>query len=428
MPLPTSCAVEIDSQRGIYKVDDQIWDVGRNYKLVQIIGSGVYGIVCKGLIKATMQTVAVKRMDDVLSHHELAKRVLREVCIMRRLSHNNILSLVDIFIGVSKQSNKKVGTDVYIVTEYADKDLKPENVLLFSPVIAKICDFNLSRSVEEGSEAMLDQNRAAQRRQNPRSRRRYTSLVVTRNYRAPEVIMSHGDYTSAIDIWSLGCIFWELLSVTSRQGKASNYPTDCLFHPKLEEYDTPKDNEYFLKDGDKYRFQLLNEIFNVIGTPCWKDIESIPSHKWRKYLKSLPGKVGKLNETLGNIDKEALDLLSRMLCFDPTRRCTAKEALNHQYFKNMSTIEMVRANLSTKLAKEISLHKIEHPALALRKLEDVIKKHNDGTHGQDIKKISLLLENEVKEQHKTTLVPRNIYGGRIKTQVGLIPKVKRIKN
>ncbi|XP_059065377.1 mitogen-activated protein kinase FUS3 isoform X3 [Cryptomeria japonica] len=378
---------------------------------------------------------------------------------------NRCRKVVDIFIGVSKQSNKKVGTDVYIVTEYADKgnllnfmnqlhsdytriimqqilegvnfmhssgvwhrDLKPENVLLFSPVIAKICDFNLSRSVEEGSEAMLDQNRAAQRRQNPRSRRRYTSLVVTRNYRAPEVIMSHGDYTSAIDIWSLGCIFWELLSVTSRQGKASNYPTDCLFHPKLEEYDTPKDNEYFLKDGDKYRFQLLNEIFNVIGTPCWKDIESIPSHKWRKYLKSLPGKVGKLNETLGNIDKEALDLLSRMLCFDPTRRCTAKEALNHQYFKNMSTIEMVRANLSTKLAKEISLHKIEHPALALRKLEDVIKKHNDGTHGQDIKKISLLLENEVKEQHKTTLVPRNIYGGRIKTQVGLIPKVKRIKN
>lgn len=64
---------------------------------------------------------------------------------------------------------------------------------------------------------MLDQNKAAQGRQYPRSRRRYTSVVITRNYRAPKVIMSHGDYTSAIDKWSLGCIFWGFLDATRKR-------------------------------------------------------------------------------------------------------------------------------------------------------------------------------------------------------------------
>jgi mitogen-activated protein kinase 1/3 len=175
----------------------------------------------------------------------LAKRVLREVCIMRRLIHPYIISLTDVF--TSKNLEKPDSTDLYIATEFAEcgdmyhqrepmtaetirtliwqllvavnfmhschvwhRDIKSENVLLTGSLQAKLCDFGLSRSALETS-SYMDAKPTTGRKKKPVLTRQYTKTVVTPSHRAPEVVMSQGQYTSAIDLWSVGCIFWELL-------------------------------------------------------------------------------------------------------------------------------------------------------------------------------------------------------------------------
>jgi len=206
----------------------------------------------------------------------------------------------------------------------------------------KICDFGLARIVEsdkvrsatkEGDHS-VDATRPPDFRSIQRAplTRQLTKHVVTRWYRAPELILIQ-PYTSAVDIWSLGCILAELLSM--QEGSVPGYQDRVPLFPGGTCY--PLSGESGLADE---RLDQLSVIFGVIGTPSDDDIASIG--KVNDYIKAL-GKIQPkkgLKERYPSADPSALDLLEKMLKFNPERRCTADEAIDHEFFRGVRRKDM----------------------------------------------------------------------------------------
>lgn len=159
------------------------------------------------------------------------------------------------------------------------RDLKPANILVNEDCTLKICDFGLSRgigappSTPGGARVCV--------------RRQLTKHVVTRWYRAPELILLQEEYNTAIDMWSIGCIFAELLTMMKE-----NVPSPALRRPLFPGsscFPLSADNPMAYTD----RVDQLNVIFEVIGTPVRGDIEATKSLKARTYLSSIPARPPK---------------------------------------------------------------------------------------------------------------------------------------
>ena len=167
------------------------------------------------------------------------------------------------------------------------RDLKSQNILLDpSTVVAKIADFGLARTFSLPSRA-------------------YTHEVVTLWYRAPEILMGMETYSCAIDVWSLGCIFAELTS-------------GC---PPFR--------------GDSEIDQML-KIFEVLGTPTaavWPGVQDLPFD-----IDQCPQWQAKSLRTIMHVpDPQALDLLGKMLHYDPRKRISAADAIHHPFFSNLKS-------------------------------------------------------------------------------------------
>lgn len=170
---------------------------------------------------------------------------------------------------------------------------------------------------------------------------------------------------------------------------------------------TPEHGELYIDDGDSPLAEQLDVIFDVIGTPCWKDIESVPSDAWRSYLKRLPGRAGNLGAQMASCDREAVDLLTRMLAFDPARRCTAEEALSHTYFSNFKQppdvgVPMKPEEVPVTLPEGQHFWQNPDAAAALGLLE---KELEQSTHDADggRRKLEWLLERESEGQQQQHL-------------------------
>lgn len=158
--------------------------------------------------------------------------------------------------------------------------------------------------------------------------RQLTKHVVTRWYRAPELILIQ-DYNSAVDMWSLGCILAELL--TMQEGNVPGYQDRKPLFPGGTCYPLSGEGDNLKKDE---RLDQLSVIFNVIGSPSSEDISTIG--KASQYIESLGVIEGKpFKEFFPTSSPAALDLLDRMLQFNPSRRLTAEEALQHEFFKTI---------------------------------------------------------------------------------------------
>ncbi|XP_076266271.1 mitogen-activated protein kinase rl isoform X2 [Rhynchophorus ferrugineus] len=167
------------------------------------------------------------------------------------------------------------------------RDLKPSNLLLNTNCDLKICDFGLARVADPDHDhtGFL------------------TEYVATRWYRAPEIMLNSKGYTKSIDIWSVGCILAEMLV---------NRP---IF-------------------PGKHYLDQLNHILGVLGSPSQEDLNCIINEKARSYLQSLPYKPKvPWAKLYPHADARALDLLDKMLTFNPHKRIDVEEALAHPYLE-----------------------------------------------------------------------------------------------
>ncbi|KAH9731827.1 mitogen-activated protein kinase 4 [Citrus sinensis] len=211
-----------------YNVYGNLFEVSRKYvPPIRPVGRGAYGIVCAAMNSETREEVAIKKIGNAFDNRIDAKRTLREIKLLRHMDHENIIAIKDII----RPPQRETFNDVYIVYELMDtdlhqiirshqdltddhcryflyqllrglkyvhsanvlhRDLKPSNLLLNANCDLKIGDFGLARTTSE-TDFM-------------------TEYVVTRWYRAPELLLNCSEYTAAIDIWSVGCILGEIMT------------------------------------------------------------------------------------------------------------------------------------------------------------------------------------------------------------------------
>ncbi|KAI8880623.1 Pkinase-domain-containing protein [Backusella circina FSU 941] len=302
---------------------EQEFIISEEYEFEKKIGKGAYGLVCAAVNKSTGQKCAIKKVCKLFERPILTKRALRELKLLQHFNgHKNIIRLYDMDIVDYSHFNeiylhlelmeadlhqiirsKQELTDEHFQSfiyqaccglkyihsaNVLHRDLKPTNLLVNTHCELKICDFGLSR-------AYINTNGEA-------DAGFMTEYVATRWYRAPEIMLSFKNYTKAIDMWSIGCILAELLG----------------YKPLFK--------------GEN-NVDQLNQILYVLGTPDEDTINHIGSIRAQQYIQSLE-KYHKipLNHLYTNASPYALDLLEKLLTFDPVSRIDVETALNHPYF------------------------------------------------------------------------------------------------
>jgi len=305
-----------------FEVDNCKFVIDNFYQPLKKLGHGAYGVVCSAMDTKRDAKVAIKKVQGTFDDLIDGKRILREVKLLRHFQHENVCGLLDLAPSPANVPFE----DLYIVMDFMEtdlhkiiyskntlsdehiqyfayqilkglkyihsadvlhRDLKPSNLLLNSNCDLKICDFGLARGFKSGGENEL------------------TEYVVTRWYRAPEVMCSCQDYSTGIDVWSVGCILAEL------HGRKPLFP------------------------GENYVKQM-NLIFSVLGTPEPEDYAFISNPKAMNYIKGLEKKPKVPLSTLyPHASAHALDLMERMLQFNPKKRITVNEALAHPYFEKL---------------------------------------------------------------------------------------------
>ncbi|KAF7844568.1 mitogen-activated protein kinase-like protein MMK2-like [Senna tora] len=302
----------------------------------------------------TREEVAIKKVGNAFDNRIDAKRTLREIKLLRHMDHENVMALKDII----RPPQKENFNDVYMVYELMDtdlhqiirsnqpltddhcripdssvyknagsvlskpitklflllrglkyvhsanvlhRDLKPSNLLLNANCDLKIGDFGLARTTSE-TDFM-------------------TEYVVTRWYRAPELLLNCSEYTAAIDIWSVGCILGEIMT---RQP---------LFPGKDYVHQLRLITEILILDIPLVHYNIL------IGSPDDTSLGFLRSDNARRYVRQLPQYPRQqFSARFPNMSPGAVDLLEKMLVFDPDRRITVDEALCHPYLAPLHDI------------------------------------------------------------------------------------------
>jgi len=303
----------------LYVVNGVHFKLYKHYTPTRILGSGTYAAVCEAVNSRTGSYVAVKKNSNVFHDLSEAKRILREIKLLAHFDHDDIVNLIDTVPPDLDEINSY--KDVYLILEKMEvplskvikhtkledahwkifvyqmlrglkyihsagvihRDLKPDNILVNRiDCNLKITDFGLARGVWKEEEEL-------------------TEYVVTRWYRAPEIACAAKHYDEKIDLWSVGCIFAELM----------------LRRP-------------FFPGGNHIEQLKLN--FIILGTP--KSLDWVKTPAIRSWIEQMDHCEGKnLRKIFPAASEHALDLLIKMLEVDPRKRIPTGNALAHPYLK-----------------------------------------------------------------------------------------------
>ncbi|KAG9131653.1 hypothetical protein Leryth_009410 [Lithospermum erythrorhizon] len=312
----------------------------QQYDLIGKIGEGTYGLVFLAKIKANRtKQIAIKKFKQSKDGDGVSPTAIREIMLLREITHENVVKLVNVHINHADMSLylafDYAEHDLYeIIRHHRDKvcqpinqytvksllwqllnglnylhsnwivhrDLKPSNILVMGEGeeqgVVKIADFGLAR-IYQAPLKPLSEN----------------GVVVTIWYRAPELLLGAKHYTSAVDMWAVGCIFAELLTLKP------------LFQGQ-EVKGTP----------NPFQLDQLDKIFKVLGHPTvekWPTLANLPHwHSDSQHIQGHKYENAGLNSFVHLSPKSpAYDLLSKMLEYDPRKRITATQALEHEYFR-----------------------------------------------------------------------------------------------
>ncbi|KAM3725324.1 GLH-binding kinase [Dirofilaria immitis] len=272
---------------------DALFTVPKQYTNLSYLSTGAQGIVVKAYDTAIQEQVAIKKIIHPFLTTMTARRTYREFVLLSTMKHPNIIKLKNAF---TPQQSLKDFEDIYVVMELMNynlaQDLKPSNIVVNDKCILKILDFGLARKIETGE--------------------RMTVYVVTRYYRAPEVILGL-PYDEKVDVWAIGCILAEMI------------------------------NRKILFPGTD-RLDQWNKIIEILGTPSQEFIDKLEHHtknfvQSKGYVKALPFEeifpdecfIGSYSKAPQLCASVARDLLFKMLQIDPEKRISIDEAISHPY-------------------------------------------------------------------------------------------------
>jgi len=296
---------------------------GGRYERDKKIGEGTYGVVFRAHDHQTGAIVALKRIRLDTEEEGVPCTAIREISLLKELRHDNIVKLLDVvhsekkltlvfeFLemdlkGLMDAQNHNLdaatvqhfmkdllrGIDYCHQRNVLHRDLKPQNLLVSrTDRVLKLADFGLGRAF--GIPV-----------------KKYTHEVVTLWYRSPDVLLGSTQYGTAVDMWSVGCIFAEM---------ATGQP---LFAGRA--------------DNDQ-----LQRIFKFLGSPdqqTWPSMTRLPNYKMLQRQEFLQNYLPECTQWFQNTEgtnkmgKEGFDLLLSLLRFEPSQRISAAEALRHPYF------------------------------------------------------------------------------------------------
>lgn len=320
-----------------------------NYKIKNIIGDGAFGVVLKGVDKRTNEVVAIKKLKKTVVSMEEGVR-LREVQSLRKLEgcdqvcqlrdvqreNNNVFLVFEFFEkdllqritecqnGMSELIARNImrqvlqGLSQIHENGIFHRDIKPENILL-----RKSCDSGMVNGINNDESECVKLGDFGLSRQIS-SLPPYTDYISTRWYRAPEVLLRAPDYGTAVDVWAAGAMMAEM----------------CTGVP------------LFPGKNDVDQLRKINRILGKSKVSSWKYGLQLAQQKG---MLEIPQNESILSSKVQKCSRVLIDLIEKMLTYDPSKRITAKEALAHPFFNENSTsdIKLKKSSTQTSLKPEM---------------------------------------------------------------------------